>query len=118
MGTGILSHPFRLAGDGSVATVEDLSPDAVSEAIAVLLLTRRGEHEMAPGFGTTDPTFAGVDRDELGAQLDAYGPDGVTITDLTSKPVNDTTITSLVAWQLTDPADDAAAGDVDTEEVS
>jgi hypothetical protein len=78
----ILSHPFRLGPTGAAATVEDGSTAANAEAIAVLLMTRRGERPMAPDFGITDPTFAELDVAELDAGLALWGPDGVTVTDV------------------------------------
>ena len=70
----LLSHPFRLEANGSVATVEDGTEEAAAEGIAILVLTRRGERELVPGFGMTDPTF-----DVL--SLAEYGPP-VTVTDV------------------------------------
>lgn len=70
----ILSHPFRLTADGRVALVEQASPTADAEQIAVLALTRLGERPLVPGFGMTDPTFAGFERTALAAGLALWGP--------------------------------------------
>lgn len=70
----ILSFPFRLAGAGAVATVEQASDDANAEQVAVLLLTRTGERPMVPTFGLTDPAFRGIEPGEVAAGLSLYGP--------------------------------------------
>lgn len=69
-----MAFPFRLAPNGSVATVEDGSTAADEQAVAVLALTRRGERELVPGFGTSDPVFSALDVAELNAQLAIFGP--------------------------------------------
>lgn len=74
MGALILSHPFRLAGDGTAATVEQGTTPAQAEQLAVHLLTRRGERELVPAFGTTDPVFGTVDAAELAASVELFGP--------------------------------------------
>jgi hypothetical protein len=94
----ILSHPFRLAPTGEVATVEDGSTAANAEAIAVLLMTRRGERPMAPDFGITDPTFAELDVAELDAGLALWGPDGVSVTDVDVQPRDDLTSAVVITF--------------------
>jgi hypothetical protein len=61
----LLSHPFRLTPAGDVATVEDGTEDAAAEALAVLVLTRKGVRELNVA--------------ELAVGLIDYGPPGVTI---------------------------------------
>jgi hypothetical protein len=70
----ILSHPFRLAPDGRVATVDQNADQAHAEQLAVLMLTRRGERPLVPSFGITDPTFADLDQAELDGAIDTFGP--------------------------------------------
>lgn len=70
----ILSHPFRLTPVGNVVTVEQDSDQADREQIAVLALTIRGERPLVPGFGITDPAFAGFEAGELAAGVATYGP--------------------------------------------
>lgn len=60
--------------NGSLATVEQSSPDADREAIAQLVLTRPGERPLVPGYGMTDPTFRGFEPTELAAGLAMFGP--------------------------------------------
>lgn len=84
----ILSHPFRIAGNGSIATVEQDSEQADREQIAVLVLTRRGERPLAPGFGISDPTFDRVNGGEITAGIALYGPP-VEITDVTTTTTGD-----------------------------
>jgi phage baseplate assembly protein W len=78
----LLAHPFRLAGNGTVATVEQGSDEANAQQIAALLLTETGERPLAPGFGITDPTFRGIDATEVIAAVAEHGPD-VTVGDVT-----------------------------------
>jgi hypothetical protein len=78
----ILAFPFRLAPNGSVATVEQETDQADREQIAVLALTRRGERPLVPGFGILDPAFGGFDPGALSAAVAVYGPPR-TITDVT-----------------------------------
>lgn len=70
----LLSHPFRLTAGGRLATVVDGSEEAQAEALAGVVLTRRGERELAPELGITDPVFAGIDLAQVNASLDTYGP--------------------------------------------
>lgn len=69
-----LSFPFRLLPNGRAATVEQGSVDGDRESIAQLILTRPGERPLRPGFGMTDPTFAGFEPTELTALVAMYGP--------------------------------------------
>lgn len=85
--TKIISHPFRLNLNGAVATVVQDSEQADREQIAVLVLTKRGERPMAPGFGITDPVFNRVDAGEVTAGVALYGPP-VTITEVTTRVGN------------------------------
>lgn len=70
----ILSHPFRVLRNGPIATVEQDSDEGKAEQIAVLVLTHLGERPLAPGFGITDPAFAGVESSEVLAGIQEYGP--------------------------------------------
>lgn len=94
----LLSHPFRLAADGSVATVEDDTDEAKLEAVAVLVLTHKGERDLVPGYGMTDPTFSDVDLAELNLGLADYGPD-VTVAGITATPVDDTTTRVVITLE-------------------
>ncbi len=78
-----LSHPFRLAPGGRVATVEQGTDQANGELIEVLVLTRIGERPLTPGFGITDPLFSALEPTEIAAGIATYGPD-VTISALTT----------------------------------
>jgi phage baseplate assembly protein W len=70
----VLSHPFRLGPTGSFAVVEQSSDTAVAEALAVLLLTKRGERSLVPQFGIPDPTFDVLDTEALNLALATFGP--------------------------------------------
>lgn len=94
----ILSHPFRLAPNGAVATVEADSDAGESEQIAVLALTRAGERPLVPGFGIPDPAFAtSYPTGALIAGLATYGPP-VRVVDVTSTALSDTEVVVEVAF--------------------
>lgn len=84
----IISHPFRLGPNGSVVTVEQDSEQADIEQVAVLALTVIGERPLTPGFGITDPAFAGVIPAEIAAGVATFGPP-VNVSDVTSSPLSD-----------------------------
>lgn len=70
----LISHPFRLLPNGSVATVEEDSEAGDREGIAHIALTVLGERSFVPDFGITDPTFAGINPGEVTAAAAVYGP--------------------------------------------
>lgn len=70
----ILSHPFRVRGNGSIATVQQDHDEANREQIIVLCLTRKGERILVPDFGITDPVFDAFSEAELRAGVAQYGP--------------------------------------------
>lgn len=84
----LLSHPFRLAPTGRVATVPQGSDEANAEQVAALILTRPGERELVGGFGIPDPTFAGIQASDVAAGVAAFGPD-VTIDEVAIEPTSD-----------------------------
>lgn len=86
----LLSYPFRLTNAGDVATVEDGTEDAAAEALAVLILTRKGERSLVPDFGVTDPAFRNLNLAEVAVGLTDYGPDGVTLEDVSVTYPSDT----------------------------
>lgn len=71
----LIAHPFRLAANGSVATVPQDSDEADTQGLAILLLTRKGERALVPDFGVTDPTYDVLDLAEVNVGLIDYGPD-------------------------------------------
>jgi hypothetical protein len=73
-GAQILSVPFRLNQDGTVATVTQNSDQANGEQIGVVVSTIQLEREMAPGFGIPDPAFSGIETASVAAQVALYGP--------------------------------------------
>ena len=95
----LISHPFRLEANGAVATVEDGTEEAAAEGIAVLVLTRRGERDLVPGFGMTDPTFDELSVAELNVGLAEYGPD-VIVTDVAITYPDDRTERVELAFNL------------------
>ncbi len=97
----ILSHPFRFARGGAVATVEDDTDAAYAEAIAVTTLTRKGERPLVPWFGVTDPTFTdAVDVAELNVALEDFGP-GVQVTGAETTWTTDTAARVVLTYEET-----------------
>lgn len=94
----IISHPFRLLGNGSVATVEQAGDDANAEQLAVLALTRRGERVLVPGFGVGIDAFAVFDPTDIAAGVALYGPP-VTLTDVEVRPRTETVLDVLVRFE-------------------
>lgn len=103
----LISFPFRLAPNGTIATVDQDTDDARIEAVAVLVLTRKGERTLAPDYGISDPAFEGIDLAEVTVGLIDYGPTGVEVAELDTEPVDDRTArTTLTINIATDDVDD------------
>lgn len=85
----LISYPFRLAESGRVVTVRDGSDDAITEQIAVLVLTIAGERPLVPGFGLPDPAYSELDTEALSAALALFGPDVVVSDVLLDETVRD-----------------------------
>lgn len=92
----ILRFPLRLAANGSLATVEQQSDDGAAQEIAVLCMTRPGEHPLDPGFGITDPAFEGINQTDIVAGVTFYGLE-VDIVDVaaTTDPATDTELATV-----------------------
>ena len=86
-----MSHPFRLAPSGRVAVVEQGSPDHDVELVAALVSTRKGERELVPDFGVTDPTFGALERAEVTTGLKLFGPE-VRVSISGPRPVSETQV--------------------------
>jgi hypothetical protein len=73
----LLAFPFRLGPNRTVATVDQDTPDADGQQVAVLVLTLKGERPLVPGFGITDPSFSlgGLEIAEVRAGVDQFGPE-------------------------------------------
>jgi hypothetical protein len=82
----LISHPFRLAANGAVATVEDGTDEAAAEAVAVVALTIKGERDLVPDFGVTDPSFDVLSVAEVNGTLDDFAY-AATVTDATVEPL-------------------------------
>lgn len=80
--TQVLAFPFRIDPvSGRADTVTVGSEREAADAIAMLAMTRLGERELAPGFGTRDPAYTeNVDiAGEIAAGLVLWGPDDVDV---------------------------------------
>lgn len=89
----ILSFPFRLAVDGTVAVVAQGSDRADAEQIGVLLSTIQGERDLQPGFGIPDPAFNGIQPGVVAAQVAMWGPRVKVKTVSSQKAGNETDVT-------------------------
>lgn len=95
----LLSHPFRLEANGAVATVEDGTEEAYAEGLAVLLLTRKGERDLVPDFGVTDPVHDELSLAEVNVGLADFGPP-IEVTDVTIAHPDDRTERVTLAFQI------------------
>lgn len=93
----VMSYPFRLRPNGTVATVTQGSDTYKAELIAVLSLTRRGERTLMPGFGMSDPLMVGFSSTELAAQVAKYGPP-VQIVDIKQTYIADGSLTAVIEF--------------------
>ena len=75
---GHIIYPGSLAADGSWDIVEQDSLGDVQQCVRVLLHTPLGIRPLAPLVGVTDPTFVGVDADDLMERLNRDEPRGAT----------------------------------------
>ena len=69
----LISYPFRVASDGSIATTED-GMDYYAEELAMLTKTTPGERELVPDYGIEDPTFNDFNRMDLLEKVAIFGP--------------------------------------------
>ena len=83
----LLSHPFRLRANATAATVTQDSDASNAQLLTALVLTRFGERELSPGFGTSDPVMVGLDPTEVVAQASYWGP-AVEIVGVTQDPTS------------------------------
>lgn len=80
----VFSHPLRLDGSGSIATVDQGSVRHAQELGIAIVSTFIGERPLAPDFGIFDPVAVGTSEGEIRAAVDLCEPDltvtGVEIT--------------------------------------
>lgn len=67
----VLAWPVTLAGDGTLATVDDQSDDGVTQEVSLAILQRPGERLLAPDCGVPDPIANGLDVDDVNAAMEA-----------------------------------------------
>ena len=56
-----LALPLRVTANGSLATHAEDSLEEITQNVAVVLRTRRGERLATPQLGIDEPTFVGLD---------------------------------------------------------
>lgn len=97
----LISFPFRLDGNGVIATVEQGSDVEIDEQIAVAMLTRPRERVTVPTFGVNDPTFDGFLASALARQCTDFGP-AVTIRTVSVSKVDEGREEVLIEWTRND----------------
>lgn len=73
MATNLLAFPFQINGAGFAVTLPDNSDDYYAQEIAIISLTHKGERELVPDFGITDPSFDALDEAEFIEQVELFG---------------------------------------------
>lgn len=102
----LLAHPFTLNRSGHARTVRQGSDADYRQQLAVGILTRRGERTLVPTFGLTEPVAYGIDRGELQAHVDRFGPP-VSVVEIVAEPTSPTRADVTVVFDRLDPAADA-----------
>lgn len=93
-----LSFPFRLLPNGAPATQVSDTDAHYIELLTALIMTRPGERQLAPSFGTTDPSFNAVDLNQVQAAADLYGPP-VRVSEVEARFTDVTTQEILVGFE-------------------
>jgi hypothetical protein len=99
MAVPLLSHPFRLLPNGSIAARDDGSDEYLAERIALILITQPGERPLAPLFGINDAAFNSLDQQALEAQVSIFQIP-VNIVDVTTDTITDSTINYTVQFTV------------------
>lgn len=67
------SLPFRfIGGTATAAMTEQDTVDEIADCIKAIVLTRPGERMELPQFGIDDPTFQGLNKDDLMAAIERW----------------------------------------------
>jgi hypothetical protein len=94
----LLTHPFRILTSGVCATAEQGSDDYITSQLQVIVGTRLGERDMCEPFGIPNPAYANLTAADIQTCLDQFGPDGVTVTTVTTRADTDTNAVQ-VTWK-------------------
>jgi hypothetical protein len=100
----LISYPFRLSVNGSVATIEE-GEDYYGDELAMLVRTVPGERELVPTYGIQDPTFGAFNRFELLQKISTFGPP-IDIVNTSSYFVSDGRVKVNISYQETPIEDD------------
>lgn len=98
----LISFPFRLSTNGSVATIDPGSDEEVEEAIAIAVHTRPGDRPLWDDFGIPDPAYVGIDAADVQVVLDAYGPEDIVVETASSEPISDLETVVAFEWHRSD----------------
>ena len=96
----VLSHPFRLDGNGAIATVEQWSDVQCQQVTQAIVATVRGERTLAPVFGLADPVGRTLSPDEVRAAVELCEPDiRVTAVDVAPAASGRVSVTVASIWR-------------------
>jgi hypothetical protein len=97
--TRVLAFPLRLAGNGSLATVEQGSAAHAAQIALAAAVTRPGERPLSPLYGSVDPA-GGDDLSVVAAGIEASEP-GLLVDEIASQINADGTadLTLRVRWE-------------------
>jgi phage baseplate assembly protein W len=84
-----IAFPFRIASDGTVASVEHGSNEEAAQLLVALVMTHRGEMPLSPQFGLDDPAFGATEPGEVASAVSVYYPH-ISLNDIrVTDPTND-----------------------------
>lgn len=101
-----IAHPFRLAGDGAVATVDAASAQACAQLAGHVLACQQGERSLSPLFGLPDMTGYGeVPADVVQVTLGMCAPE-LLVGEIDVADSEDGTVTIAVSVDWADAQED------------
>lgn len=71
----VFAHPFRIAADGSAATIEQGTADEARQVLQAILAIPQGSRPLGPEWGLEDPAGVGTDEGEVRGVVELCEPD-------------------------------------------
>lgn len=97
--TRLLSHPFRVTGNGNVATAEEYTEDYLAERLALLMTVRNGERPLVEDFGLGDLEYQGVIESAVITQVQLWGIP-IVISTVKETVVDDTQVEYAIDFEV------------------
>lgn len=94
----VFAHPFRIASDGSAATIEQWTDDEARQVVGLVLGIFRGTSRLGPEWGIDDPAGVGLTAGEVQATIELCEPE-LEVTGVTVEPTTGGRQRVLVAAQ-------------------